>query len=71
MKWILNILGVLLALIGLIWILQGVNILPGSFMSGHILYSFLGILLGAIGIGLMFFANRRSRMTGGDDHPKS
>ncbi len=71
MKWILYILGILLILIGLIWILQGVNILPGSFMSGKILYSFLGIIVGALGIGLIFFGNRRRRMTGGGEPPKT
>ena len=58
MKWLLKILGVILVLVGAVWILQGVNILPGSFMSGHILYSILGIILGAIGIYLFTSANR-------------
>ena len=33
-------------LIGIIWILQGVNILPGSFMTGHIIWAIYGALLG-------------------------
>jgi hypothetical protein len=70
MKWVLNILGVLLILMGLVWILQGINILPGSFMSGHIQYSLLGIIVGAIGVGLIALANRRRKMTGGGDNPK-
>ncbi|HEX7973518.1 MAG TPA: hypothetical protein VF498_03845 [Anaerolineales bacterium] len=64
MKWILNIVGVILILVGLIWILQGVNILPGSFMSGNILYSILGIGLGVIGAIVLALANRRSRAGG-------
>ena len=71
MKWILYILGALLTLMGLVWILQGVNILPGSFMSGHIQYTFLGIIVGAIGIGLIYLGNRRRGMTGGGDSSKS
>jgi hypothetical protein len=62
MKWVLNILGVLLVLIGAVWILQGVNVLLGSMMSGHIQYTLLGVIVGIIGIGLVVFANRRPRL---------
>jgi hypothetical protein len=62
MKWVLNILGVILVLIGLVWILQGVNILPGSMMSGHIQYSYIGIAVDAAGIFLLVLANRRPRL---------
>ena len=30
-----TLIGGLLALIGIIWILQGLNVLPGSFMTGQ------------------------------------
>jgi len=59
MKWVLNIVAVILVLVGLVWILQGVNILPGSFMSGKLLYTALGLALDVIGIAMLFFANRR------------
>jgi hypothetical protein len=59
MKWFLNILGVLLILVGIVWILQGINILLGSFMSGQPLYAVLGIVVAIIGIFLLVFANRR------------
>lgn len=58
MKWIWNIFGVLLIIIGIIWILQGINLLPGSFMTGQILYAFLGIGLDIIGLALLIFTNR-------------
>lgn len=61
MKAALNVLGVILILVGLVWILQGVNILPGSFMSGKILYTFLGIAVDVVGAALLFFSNRRSK----------
>ena len=67
MKWFLRIFGGLLALIGLVWILQGVNVLGGSMMSGHIQYAGLGILVAAIGIGLILFANRRPKIPGSSD----
>jgi hypothetical protein len=61
MKWVWNIIGVILLLIGVVWILQGINLLPGSFMSGQILYALLGIILGAIGVGLLIYNNRRGK----------
>lgn len=36
MKIVLNIVGGLLVIMGTIWFLQGINILPGSFMTGQI-----------------------------------
>jgi len=59
MKWILSLLGVLLFLVGLVFTLQGINLLPGSFMTGQIEYAILGIVLIAAGIALVVFANRR------------
>jgi drug/metabolite transporter (DMT)-like permease len=69
MKWLLNILGAILVLVGVIWILQGVNILPGSFMSGHILYAILGIIVGAVGAFLLTFTNRRRKDVNAADQP--
>lgn len=65
MKTILTVIGVLLVLTGIVWILQGFNILLGSVMSGHILYSVLGLIVAVIGVALMIYANRRSKRVGG------
>ena len=61
MKWLINILGVLLVLIGIVWFFQGINILLGSFMSGNSLYSVLGIILVVAGIIILAFNNRPSK----------
>ena len=61
MKWFLNILGVVLVLIGVVWFFQGINILLGSFMSGNSLYSVLGIILVVAGIIILAFSNRRRK----------
>ncbi len=61
MKWFLNILGVVLILIGVVWFFQGINILLGSFMSGNSLYSVLGIILVVVGIIVLAFTNRKRR----------
>ena len=55
----MNILGVLCLLVGCVWILQGVNILPGSFMTGQVKWAIYGALLAVAGIGLLMSANRR------------
>ncbi len=59
MKIILTIIGVILLLAGIVWILQGINVLPGSMMSGHIQYSILGIVVGVSGALMIFFTHRR------------
>jgi uncharacterized membrane protein len=60
MKWLFNIIGVILILVGFVWFLQGINILLGSFMSGDSLYSLLGILLVVVGMIILAFTNRQS-----------
>jgi hypothetical protein len=42
MKQTARIVGSLLALGGLVWILQGANVLPGSFMSGDLRWAWRG-----------------------------
>lgn len=59
MKIALRIVGVLLVLAGIIWILQGVNILPGSFMTGQIQWVYNGAISVALGATLLFYAWRR------------
>jgi len=56
---VLDIFGALLILIGFVWILQGVNILPGSFMTGQMQWAINGTICALIGAALLFFANRR------------
>ncbi|MGA7193311.1 MAG: hypothetical protein WBW94_06735 [Anaerolineales bacterium] len=59
MKTVLNIVGVLLLLPGIIFFLQGINVLPGSMMTGEIQWAIIGGILIIIGAGLLWFANRR------------
>jgi hypothetical protein len=58
---LLNIDRILLSLMGIVWMLQGVGVLPGSFMSGHIQWTIFGAILLAIEAGLMIFSLRRMR----------
>ena len=65
MKWLLNIVGVILVLIGIVWFFQGINVLLGSFMSGNSSYAFLGGLLVLAGSIILIF-NYRSRKSDKD-----
>jgi hypothetical protein len=57
------IVGGVLCLIGLVWIAQGLNVLKGSaVMSGHIGYTFLGLIVAVIGVALIVWGTR-SRVT--------
>lgn len=59
MRIVLTIIGVLIALAGGVWFLQGINVLPGSMMTGQIQWAIYGGIAVVVGIGLVVFANRR------------
>ena len=59
MRILLSILGVLLVLTGVIWFLQGINLLPGSFMTGQTQWAVYGVLAIIAGVGLLVYASRR------------
>jgi hypothetical protein len=58
-KYVLCVLAVLLILVGAIWILQGINVLPGSFMTGQIQWAYRGGIAVVVGVALFLFAWRR------------
>ena len=59
MRILLNVVAVLCLLIGCVWILQGINVLPGSFMSGQTKWTINGSILVVIAAVLFGWANRR------------
>jgi hypothetical protein len=59
MRIALNVMGFLCVLIGCVWILQGINVLPGSFMTGQMKWAVYGGLVLVAGIGMLIAANRR------------
>ena len=59
MKIIYNLIAAIAILMGGVWILQGLNILPGSFMTGHIIWTGWGAVLIAVGAGLIVWTNFR------------
>jgi hypothetical protein len=60
MRVAVRIVAVLLIIAGCIWFLQGINVLPGSFMTGQIRWAVYGGIAVLIGIGLLFAAKRRT-----------
>jgi hypothetical protein len=59
MKTFLAIIGVIFLLAGGTFFLQGINILPGSYMTGDPQWAINGGIMVVIGVGLLFLANRR------------
>ncbi|GAC1468381.1 MAG: hypothetical protein PVSMB7_16300 [Chloroflexota bacterium] len=58
MRWIRAAGGALLVLVGVLWILQGVNVVGGSGMSGHGQYAVLGVVVAFVGVWLLLGAIR-------------
>ncbi len=59
MRMLLNILAVILLVVGVIWFLQGVNVLMGSVMTGQPQWTIIGVIAFIVGIALLIFSNRR------------
>lgn len=60
-NWAFVVVGIVLFLVGLVWTLQGLDIVTGSFMSGAKLWLAIGLLLGVGGIFLVSSGVRRLR----------
>ena len=58
LKTAMMVFGIVLMLIGIIWILQGINILPGSFMTGQMQWAVYGAIAFVIGAVLLVMSRR-------------
>ena len=58
MRIALRGIGVVLAVIGGIWFLQGINVLPGSFMTGQMQWAIYGGIAFVVGVVLLIAARR-------------
>lgn len=63
MRIAMVIVGVLLILIGAIWFLQGINILPGSVMTGQLHWAIYGGIAVVAGLVLFVLGLRRRTPT--------
>jgi type IV secretory pathway VirB6-like protein len=61
MRIVLRVLAILLILVGIIWILQGINVLPGSFMTGQMQWAYRGGAAAVVGVVLLLFASRTGK----------
>lgn len=60
MRYVLRVVAILLIVFGAIWILQGVNVLPGSFMTGQIRWAYRGGIAVAAGLAILVALRKRS-----------
>ena len=61
MRIILVVLGVLVALAGAVWALQGAGFIPGSFMSNDPTWIWIGAVTALMGVGILAFGIRSHR----------
>jgi hypothetical protein len=64
MRWMWLIIGVIAVAVGLVWTLQGLNVLGGSVMSGHTIWAVIGPIVGVVGLVLVTIGLRRRAPTG-------
>ncbi|UBU18351.1 hypothetical protein [Nonomuraea gerenzanensis] len=62
--WIFLVLGVLLALTGLVWTLQGLGIVGGSVMSGVTTWAIIGPIVMVVALVLVLVGVRQLRGRG-------
>ncbi|WP_033293016.1 hypothetical protein [Amycolatopsis jejuensis] len=61
-RWIALAVGVVLVLVGAVWVLQGAGVLKGSFMTGQKLWFLIGLVAFLGGVVLVAATVRRKRV---------
>ncbi len=61
MQWVGWIVGGLAVLIGIVWTLQGLNIIQGNLMSGNTTFAIVGPIVAVAGLILLLVVGARSR----------
>jgi hypothetical protein len=56
-----NVIGALLVLVGVVWALQGLNLIGGSFMTGQTQWLLIGAICTILGAALLGWVNLRRR----------
>jgi len=54
MLWVRLIAGVVVGLLGLVWLGQGLSLIPGSFMTGQLQWAVAGAVLVALAAWLIW-----------------
>jgi hypothetical protein len=61
MRILLNVVGAVLVFFGGVWFLQGINVLPGSFMTGQMKWAVYGGIAFVVGVIVLIWANRKRK----------
>jgi hypothetical protein len=61
MRMVIRLLAALLIAGGIVWILQGINVLPGSFMTGQVQWAYRGAIATIAGLVILLITFRRKR----------
>ncbi len=59
MRWILMVVGSLMLVLGLVWTLQGLNVLGGSAMTGQTVWVVVGPIVAIAGVVIVGLGVRR------------
>jgi hypothetical protein len=59
--WVRGIVGIVMFLVGAVWIGQGLDVLHGSGMSGHGVWAVIGAVFVLIGLAFLRSAARAAR----------
>ena len=62
---LLVVLGTLIVITGIVWTLQGLGYVAGSFMTGATLWAVIGPVAAVAGLALIAFGLFRRRVPGG------
>jgi len=58
---VLSVLGVIALGVGAVWVGQGLNLIPGSVMTGSTFWLVVGLIVGVFGAILLVIGLRRTR----------
>ena len=62
MRFVWIILGVVAVALGVLWTLQGLDMVGGSAMSGNSTWAIIGPIVAVIGLLLLLFGARKRRV---------
>lgn len=53
-----SIIAIVVAVLGAVWMLQGLNVIGGSFMTGQPTWSYIGAICVVAGLGALWWLRR-------------
>jgi hypothetical protein len=61
MRWVWLVIGILVFLMGILWMLQGLDIVSGSPMTGVTLWAIVGPIVAVVGLVLVGIGLRKPK----------